>query len=136
MRMVAFLAGTVIALGMTVGCTSGSDSGSNQGQTAVEACNIVTGGLSDLYQSVGHFESAVSGDVAGAAEVAEEKIQEINAQLSNPEVVALWEPLAAAQKIAFQAVADQNPDEFSRALTMAAEHYEELEEFCQGVGAK
>ena len=137
MRMIKFLAGTVSVLALTAGCASGSQgSAAGEEQTPVEACNVITTGLGELYRSVGHFESAVAGDAEGALEVAGEKIAEINKQVSNPEVVALWEPLAAAQKIAFEAVADDNEDELARALNAAAEHYAELEEFCQSVGAE
>ena len=136
MQMIKFLAGTVSVLALTAGCASGSQGVVGEEQTPAEACNVITTGLGELYRSVGHFESAVAGDAEGALEVAGERIAEINKQVSNPEVVALWEPLAAAQKIAFEAVADDNEDELARALNAAAEHYAELEEFCQSVGAE
>lgn len=130
MRKVGLLLGGALVALLAVGCSSGATTGS--GQQSVEAA------CQEIYDGMAHMETALSEvggsgsaeDLQAMVEVATTNLDALDGKLSNPEVKALWGPIAELQRAGLEAAANEDQEGLMAAYLEMTDKYQAFAKVC------
>ncbi len=123
----------VVALALT-GCgTSSAQSGGEQ--TTEAACEMIYDGLSTLEAELAEVGgSDTPEDLKMMLEIASANLDRLDTEVTNPEVKAVWTPIAELQRAGLQAAADEDEESLMAAYLEMSEKYEDFVKVCPADG--
>lgn len=123
------LGGAILALALS-GCgNSGTQGGAEQSTEA--ACETIYDGLATLETELAELGSGDSTeDIQAMLEVANEHLDKLDTEVTNPEVKAAWTPIAELQRAGLEAAAHEDEEGLMAAYLEMSEKYEVFTQVC------
>lgn len=133
MRRFGLLISAAVVGLLVVGCSTGPATGGGE-QSVEAACQEIYDGLARMETDLAEVSgTGTTEDLQAMVEVANVNLDELDGKVTNPEVKALWDPIAKLQRDGLQAAADEDQEGLMAAYLEMSEQYGPFAEVCPEV---
>lgn len=121
---------------LAVGCSS-AEGTNNAEQSTEAACKEIYVGMAQLETALAEVSgSGSTEDLQAMVEVANTNLDTLDTKITNPEVKALWDPIAQLQRTGLEAAANEDQEGLMAAYLEMSDKYQAFAEVCPQVATE